>query len=247
MDDINEEPVFQGVKPPTVDGIVDGVAAEPVFQGVKPPTVNGIVDGVAAEPALADVSAASDARLVRKAWYAEQWAKPRRGSQVAVFLGLCATSGLFAIVCAFGKGALGWGGLAIVIGAPVIEEIGKAAGPLMVMEKRPWLFRSAFSLLLIGLVSGLTFAMIENLLYFFVYIEPERLTPGIVLWRLIVCTAVHIAGATISCTGLARAWTRAVREKGPFSIDMAVPFLIGAIILHGTYNLGALFWSLLSK
>lgn len=226
---------------------MDDINEEPVFQGVKPPTVDGIVDGVATEPALADVSAASDARLVRKAWYAEQWAKPRRGSQAAVFLGLCAVSGLFAVVCAFGKGAIGWAALAIVIGAPVVEEIGKAAGPLMVMEKRPWLFRGPSSLLLIGLVSGLIFATIENLLYFFVYIEPEKLTPGIVLWRLIVCTAVHIAGASISCAGLARAWTHAAREKGPFSMDMAVPFFIGAIVLHGTYNLGALFWSLLCE
>lgn len=247
MGDINEEPVFQGVKPPSAAGVEEGVGAEPIFQGVKLSAAAEIEEGVGAEPVLADVSSATDARLARKVWYAEQWAKPRRGLQTAVFLGLCAVSGLFAVVCAFGKGAIGWAALAIVIGAPVIEEIGKAAGPLMVMEKRPWLFRGPSSLLLIGLVSGLIFATIENLLYFFVYIEPEKLTPGIVLWRLTVCTAVHIAGASISCAGLARAWTHAAREKGPFSMDMAVPFFIGAIVLHGTYNLGALFWSLLCE
>ncbi|MGN0844227.1 MAG: PrsW family glutamic-type intramembrane protease [Kiritimatiellia bacterium] len=243
MDDINEEPVFQGVKSPSGGGVEEGVGAEPIFQGVKLSAAAGVEEGVGAEPVLADVSSAADARLARKAWYAEQWEKTRRGSQAAVFFGLCVVSGLFAVVCAFGKGAIGWAALAIVIGAPVIEEIGKVAGTLMVMEKCPWLFRSASSLLLIGLVSGLTFAAIENLLYFFVYIEPEKLTPGIVLWRLIVCTAVHIAGAVVSCSGLARAWTRAAREKGPFSIEVAIPFFIGAIVLHGTYNLVALLWS----
>lgn len=221
---------------------VDDLSAEPVFQRVVRPAAADDAS-VAGEPALADVAAADPARAARQAWFAAQWTAGCTGAQIGVFAGLCVLSGVFAVLCAFAKGSRGWGTLAAVVGAPVVEEVAKALGPLMVLEKKPWFFRGALSLLLVGLVSGFTFAMVENLLYFTVYIKPADLTPGVVLWRLVVCTAVHMVCAVASCAGLARAWTRAAREKGPFRLEPAVPFFLAAMALHGTYNFGALVWA----
>ena len=144
------------------------------------------------------------------------------------------------------KGAFGFGALAVVVGAPLVEEISKAMGPLMVLEKRPWLFGSASSIVLIGIASGLVFASVENLLYFFVYLPSSSLTPGLVLWRLTVCTLLHVTGATLSCFGLSRAWRHAAQVKGTFEMSSAVPWMVAAMIVHGLYNAAALVYGILT-
>lgn len=222
---------------------MDDLSGEPVFQQVTPPSVSDD-SGVAGEPALADSAAAAGARAARQDWLVRQWTESR-GMRISLFAGLCAVSGLFAVACALLKNSFGGSLFAVILGAPLVEELGKVAAPLMVLEKKPWSFGSASSIVLVGLVSGLVFASIENLLYFFVYIEPEELTSGVILWRLIVCTALHVLCASISCSGLARAWTKASRTKGTFSMNTAVPYFVVAMVLHGVYNLGAVLYAFL--
>lgn len=232
MDDLAEEPVFQRVKSDSASNPAD----EPVFHSLAPLSVAENF-GVGDEPALADAESAKDARDARRAWFARQWNESRTKTRLGVFAGLCVVSGIFAVFCAFLKNSSGLPALSVIIGAPVVEEVGKALGPLMALEKRPWYFGSALSILLVGAVSGFVFAMIENLLYFCCYIAPKDLTPGLFLWRMIVCTAIHVVCATTSCAGLAKAWTHAAREKSAFNINPAIPYFIAAIMLHGVYNL----------
>ncbi len=224
----------------------DDVSEEPVFQATRAPSASDDA-GVWGEPALASASAAGAARAERRAWVAEQWETFGKGRRLKVFLGLCAISGTMAVLCALMKGSLGFASLAVIFGAPVVEEVSKALGPLMVLEKRPWCFGSFSSIVIVGLVSGLVFASIENVLYFFVYIPSDKLTPGVVLWRLAACTAVHVAGAVLSCTGLARAWRRAATTKGEFEMASAVPWFFAAMALHAAYNFGAVVYSILVR
>lgn len=217
---------------------------EPVFQAARVPSASDDA-GVWGEPALVSAPAADSARAEHRAWVAEQWETAGEGGRLGVFTGLCAISGIVAVLCALMKGSFGFASLAVIFGAPVMEEVAKALGPLMVLEKRPWRFGSAAAIVVVGLVSGLVFASIENVLYFFVYISPDKLTPGLVLWRLTVCTAVHVSGAGLSCTGLARAWRRAASAKGEFEMAPAVPWFFAAMAMHGLYNAGAMLHALL--
>jgi RsiW-degrading membrane proteinase PrsW (M82 family) len=129
----------------------------------------------------------------------------------------------------------------------VVEEMAKAILPLMVLEKSPWFFGSYLSIVLVGLLSGAVFASVENALYFFVYIPSEKLTQGTILWRLVVCTAMHVGCAALACSGLARAWSRARERLAEFEMSVAMPRLIAAVIIHGVYNLGALIFAILSR
>ncbi len=79
--------------------------------------------------------------------------------------------------------------------------------------------------------------------YIFVYIPEDRLTSGIILYRLIVCTSVHILCTSIASVGLARGWREAKARLGEFEKSRAMPFLVAAMVLHGLHNAGAVLWS----
>ncbi len=208
---------------------------EPVFQRPRKPSA-GDEGGVWGEPAQTDSPAAEEARREHAEWLARQWSSADSGRRLLIFALLCGLSGIVAVLCTLAKGTLGFAALAIAIGAPVIEEFAKVLGPLMVLEKKPWAFGSALAIVLVGLLSGLVFASVENLLYFNLYIPKESLTPELVRWRLFVCTALHMTGALISSIGLARAWNQAASTKGSFNATQTTPWLVAAIVLHGLYN-----------
>ena len=116
--------------------------------------------------------------------------------------------------------------------------------PLMTLEKRPWLFSSGGSVAALCALSGLVFASIENVLYLFVYLRDP--TPGLVLWRLVVCTALHVGCASLSGVGLARVWRRAAAERAAADVSLAAPWTIAAMVAHGAYNGLATVWELLA-
>lgn len=223
----------------------DELADEPVFRRPEAPPASDPA-GVSGEPALSAAESAAQARADRRAWLAERWDSASSAERIRVFAALCVVSGAAAVFCVFAKGSLGFAALAVVIGAPVVEEFAKAAGPLMVLEKGPWSFGSAASIVSVGFMSGLVFAMCENLLYFFKYIPEEELTPGLVIWRLTACTSMHVLCTVVSCIGLARAWRRAFQAKSGFDAAPAIPWLVAAAVLHGSYNLCALVHGLLA-
>lgn len=174
----------------------------------------------------------------------ELWESPPCGCGVPRFLGLCAASGLFAILCVFAKGSFGFGLLAVAVGAPVVEETAKVVLPLMWLEREPWRFRSVFSIAFTCLCSALVFASIENLLYFHVYIPKDKLTAGIIQYRLTVCTLMHVVCTVISACGLARAWREAKKGLSAFSTPAVTPYLVVAMVIHGLYNAAATVFSL---
>ena len=172
------------------------------------------------------------------------WESPPSAGAVPRFLGLCAASGVFAVLCAFAKGALGFGLLAVAVGAPVVEETAKVILPLMCLEKEPWRFRGVFSIVLTCFCSALVFATIENFLYFHVYIPKDKLTAGIIRYRLTVCTLMHVGCTMISVCGLARAWCEAKKNLCAFSVQTVTPYLVVAMTAHGLYNAVAAIFSL---
>ena len=125
-----------------------------------------------------------------------------------------------------------------VLMAPPVEEVMKVVTAAILIERMPYLIRKRSQLLLIGLGSGLGFAVIENVLYLTVYITSPSL--ALILWRWIVCTALHVSCTYIATRGLIQVWERTVREGRPPRIGLAARALTTAMIIHGTYNAGAI-------
>lgn len=220
-----------------------GIEDEPALAGITFADAAG-ADPIGGEAALADEPEAMRDRERTEERLRMLWSRPPRSGAALRFAVLCAASGAFAVLCALAKGALGFGLLAVAVGAPVVEETAKAILPLMCLEKEPWTFRSAGAIVLACLVSAFVFATIENLLYFFVYIPREKLTEGIIRYRLIVCTLMHVGSTAVSACGLARAWRDAKAGMTDFSAATVTPYLFAAMAIHGLYNAAAAVFSL---
>ena len=234
--------------------IRDEIADEPALRGpATPPASSGEdTDGIWGEPALSGTPAAAESRKRHDSWVAAQWKGASAPMRTLAFIALALASGPFAVVCALLRETVGRGFLAIAVLAPVVEEAGKIAAPLTTLEKRPWLFSSGSSITVLCTLSGLVFASIENLLYFFVYIKNP--TPEIIAWRLVVCTAMHVVCSTLSGFGLARVWRSASLRRGngsdspnsPTDIpSLAAPWIVAAVVLHALYNSSTVIWNLL--
>lgn len=180
-----------------------------------------------------------------RSWLAGKMAatSPRRAWRIAVSLALVAgLAGVFGTffqtIAGGGVGPGLMGLLAAVLVAPPIEELMKVLVPLLAIETRPYWFRSPTQVLFTATAGGLGFAIIENLLYLNVYIS----NPGVrlVLWRWIVCTAMHTACSYLAGRGLCRIWERTVQEGRPPRVELAFPALFTAMIIHGAYNAAAI-------
>ncbi len=166
-------------------------------------------------------------------WFERQQATvtPRR-SWTAVAIAAVA-GGPFAIAGAFmNTTTVSW--ITLVVFAPVVEEVMKIAAASWLVEVRPYLLRDRAQILTIGVVSGLVFAAIENVLYILVYLPAP--STEILLWRLLGCTSLHVACTLVASLGLAKVWQRTVDELRPPKLSLGLPLLILAIVIHGGYN-----------
>jgi hypothetical protein len=174
------------------------------------------------------------------AWLRAKRAAVTPGESWRAVLLAAAAAGPLAIVGAFlgaPESGLGSGLLMIVLFGPAVEEVMKAAAASYLVEKRPWLLRSPVQILYCAAMGGLVFAVIENLIYLTVYIRNPW--PRLILWRWTVCTALHGVCSVIVGTGLARVWNSSVAESRRPRLEGALPFLVGAYLLHAVYNASA--------
>ena len=223
-----------------------GIEDEPALNGVAPEGGSDF-DPLYGEGALEGTEAAEADRARHVAYLRAMWSEPPSARRAAFVLGVCAVSGLLAVACALFKGTIGMLALSVTVGAPVVEEMAKVALTLWALEKSPWKFRSFGEIMLAGVASAAVFAAIENALYICVYIPADRLSSGLMLYRLIVCTALHIVCTSIASFGLARGWREAEARLGEFEKSRAMPFLVAAMVLHGLHNAGAVLWSIADK
>ncbi|MBN2307690.1 MAG: PrsW family intramembrane metalloprotease [Candidatus Hydrogenedentes bacterium] len=166
---------------------------------------------------------------------------------VTILLGLI--GGPFAVAGVFLQAQAGNSLVAVAMVGPVLEEMMKLGAVLIVLENRPYLFRSPAQILVAVLASALAFAAIENLLYIHVYVADP--TPGFQMWRWIVCTGVHACATSIGGLGLVRIWHRAQPRNGQdYSkplVHHAYPFIVGGVVFHGVYNFLAVVFAVSSS
>lgn len=159
------------------------------------------------------------------------------GVQWFVLLFALATGGVLSVLGSlFGQllMGLGVGLIALAVTGPLIEELMKAVVVLMLIELRPYVFRSVWAIWAATLGSAAVFATLENLLYLNVYIPDPG--PGIILWRWTACSALHVGCTAIATVGLVRMWRNSIANLRPPSVADVYPFLVAAIVVHGAYN-----------
>lgn len=186
------------------------------------------------EPALAGV----DGLVSFRTLYPVRRSATSSTKQWMVFGGMVLVAGPLAILGAvyssIASSAGFWGLVAVVVFAPISEEILKAALPLYVAERKPWLVPAAVVLPIVALSAGLVFAVVENLLYLNVYIPNP--SPEVVAWRWVFGPILHGTAAFISGLGIAKMWKVSHTELRPPDMSVAAPWLIGAVLLHGAFN-----------
>ncbi|MFW6169366.1 MAG: PrsW family glutamic-type intramembrane protease [Planctomycetota bacterium] len=164
---------------------------------------------------------------------------------------LLAVPGVFLGMFINGAGFLG-----PIVAGPLMEEILKPAGLVILLTRRPCLKLKGIVGILAGAFSGLAFAAIENVIYLRIYV-PEH-DPQYVVWRWTVCVGVHVICSAIVGYGLARgSRVRAATDAEEFSLlpphlldqprersgvfqGPSFSCLLVAVILHGAYNLAAI-------
>jgi len=164
-------------------------------------------------------------------WLLSRMATTRPATQWAAFAVAALSGGPFAVLGAL---LMGGGALSLVLFGPTAEEVLKVAIIWMILEHRPYWFRSATQIRLAGYASGLAFSVIENLIYLNLYIPDPG--PGITLWRWTVCTALHVGCTAIAVEGAARAWRRTVTQLVEPSVDRVARWVTAAIVVHAAYN-----------
>ncbi len=233
---VEHEPALSGgpAKPDPAES-----RAAPV--GDPPSEIEALRDSVASEPALPQ-------RRDPIEW--TRWLEHKRGQcsmpgNLAVTLLAALVGGPFAILGAIYAGQQGWGpGVYAVVFAPVIEELLKQSGMIFVLEKKPYRVFASWQFLFAALVSGFVFGAIENLVYvgrFAAVLTPHDLA-RLAAYRWTVCTSLHVVCAAIASRGLVRVWQKHARQGGPVELTPALPWFVVAMVMHGLYNLSAVFW-----
>jgi len=137
------------------------------------------------------------------------------------------------------QGMGSFGCMALVVFGPIIEEILKISSALLIVEKRPYLFKSERQIVLICVFSGLVFAFMENLLYLNLYIANP--TPALILWRWTACVLLHSGCTAVSSIGLAKVWRDATANLRKPRLSLMTKYVAAACVIHGIYNFTAIF------
>ncbi|MBR4165776.1 MAG: PrsW family intramembrane metalloprotease [Lachnospiraceae bacterium] len=141
----------------------------------------------------------------------------------------------------FGLG-LALGALLSVVLGPFAEETLKQSGAIFQLEKMRGSIRYDWQFFLSGVLGGLVFSVLENLIYQYGYLRnltPEKLA-SVMAFRWTICTALHILCTVISSMGLRRVWRESLAKERPFRLSEAFPWFAAAATVHGLYNLSML-------
>ena len=132
--------------------------------------------------------------------------------------------------------------LFLIFFTPFLEEILKQSGMLWILEKRPWMIRYSSEFFIAGAMGGLTFGILENLIYSYFYLcsLPEDGRMILLTFRWIICTTLHIFCTLVSSMGLHRAWRIQITSGKYFDLRNALGYFTLAIAIHGIYNFCAL-------
>ena len=153
----------------------------------------------------------------------------------------------FAFLVAAGGGVLGVLGaiiqelsqaslLLIFVAAPMIEEVMKPSGVYLLLALRSEVLTSRIYTALLSALGGLSFAVVENIIYLHFYF-PEH-TPTLVVFRYSACLSMHMVCSFIVGFGVNQKLLASVRGEIPF-LQGNKKFFIIPMIMHSLFNIMA--------
>ncbi len=154
---------------------------------------------------------------------------------------------LFAFVIAAGGGVLGILGaiiqelsqgslLVAFIAAPMIEEVMKPCGVYLLLVRWPQVLTSRLYTASLAAVGGLSFAVVENIIYLQFYF-PEH-TQTLVVFRYSAGLTMHVVSSFILGFGINQKLLASVRGEIPL-LKGNKRFFIIPMILHSLFNIMA--------
>ena len=161
----------------------------------------------------------------------ESW--PRAAPKWGVYL-LGALGGIAGAGAAIWQNTAHFAGLLTIFVAPVVEELCKPIGLIIMLDKRPHWLGSAREVVVVALISALVFATLENLLYIFVN-APGR-GAAFAIFRFTVPTSMHLIATGIFAAGMAKTWRRMMAGGKRFDINICFRYYLAAVIVHAAYN-----------
>jgi RsiW-degrading membrane proteinase PrsW (M82 family) len=158
-----------------------------------------------------------------------------RQHALAIFFAL--VGGAFGILGA-GFQELRAGGSILVFfaAAPVIEELLKPSGIYIVLWRWPLALANQLYTAILTAVSGISFGLIESLIYVTVY-APDH-SREYFIYRFTVTIALHATASFIAGLGLNRGLFDWAEGRGRFSVRTRNLFIV-AMVLHAAYNITA--------
>ncbi len=130
------------------------------------------------------------------------------------------------------------GAFVLVVLGPFAEETLKQSGAIFQMEKMRGSIRYGWQFFLSGMLGGLVFSVLENLIYQYIYLRnltPEKLAAAMA-FRWTICTSLHMLCPLVSAMGLRRVWRDSLAKERPCRISDAFPWFAAATFIHGLYN-----------
>ncbi len=154
---------------------------------------------------------------------------------------------LFAFLIAIGEGVLGILGaiiqelsqgsiLVVFVAAPMIEEVMKPAGVYVLLVRWPQALTSRIYTAFLAALGGLSFAVVENILYLQFYF-PEH-TQTLVLFRYSAGLTMHVVTSFILGFGINQKLLASVRGGIPL-LQGNKKFFIIPMIMHSLFNVMA--------
>jgi protease PrsW len=128
---------------------------------------------------------------------------------------------------------------AAALTAPVVEELAKASGIVLLIALAPRLIRTAFDGLIVGAFLGLGFQVFEDLIYGVMSaygnfgVDSVAASYGTGIMRVVVGLASHWVYSAIFCAGLVYL---VGRPDEPRRIGRGLFLMLSAMVLHGLWD-----------
>ena len=126
--------------------------------------------------------------------------------------------------------------LVAFVAAPMIEEVMKPSGVYLLLVLRSEVLTSRIYTALLAALGGLSFAVIENIIYLQFYF-PEH-TQTLVVFRYSACLMMHVVCSFILGFGINQRLLASVRGEIPL-LRGNKKFFIIPMIIHSLYNIVA--------
>ena len=143
---------------------------------------------------------------------------------------------LGAIIQEWSQGSL----LVAFVAAPMIEEVMKPCGVYLLLVRWPEVLISRLYTALLAAVGGLSFAVVENIIYLQFYF-PEH-TQTLVVFRYSACLAVHVVCSFILGFGINQKLLASIRGEIPFLKGNKKFFFI-PMVIHSLFNIMAVLFA----